>query len=343
MSPHGDLTLLGDIHADHLVDAGGQLVAALAGEHLHVHDDAALAVGHLQGGVADLAGLLAEDGPEQTLLGGQVGLALGGDLAHQNVAGADLGAHADDAALVQVLQGVLAHVGDVPGDLLGAQLGVPALGLVLLNMNRGKDVVLHHALVEQDGVLVVVAFPGHEAHEDVLAQGDLAVGGGGAVGDDLPLLHPLARVDDRALVDAGGVVGAHELGQLVVHHPAAVIADGDVLGGDLQDLAVLLGQNGHAGVDAVLVLLAGGHDGGLGTQQRHGLTLHVGAHQSTVGVVVLQEGDLGGSDGEHHLGRDVDIVHLVPVHLDDLVAVAAGDTVVEQALVLVHGARWPGR
>ena len=334
---HGDLTLLGDIDADHLVDAGGELVAGLAGEDLHVHDDAALSVGHLQGGVTDLAGLLTKNGPQEPLLGGEVGLALGGDLAHQDVAGVDLGAHADDAPLVQVLQGVLAHVGDVAGDLLGTQLGVPGLGLVLLDVNGGEDVLLHHTLVEEDGVLVVVAFPGHEAHEDVLAQGDLAVGGGGAVHQDVALLHPLAHADDGPLVDAGAVVGAHELGQLVLHHTAVVVADGDILGGDLGDLTGALGQNDDLGIDAVLVLLTGGHDGGLGGQQGHGLTLHVGAHQGTVGVVVGQEGDHGGGDGHHHLGGDVDIVHLLPVHLDDLVAVTAGDTGIEEVAVLIHG------
>ena len=121
---HGDFPLLGNIDADALVDAGAQLVAVLPGEDLHVHDGAALAVGYLQRGVTDLPGLLAEDGPQQLLLRGGLGLALGGHLAHQVVTGVDLRADADDAVLVQVPQGVLAHVGDVAGDGLGAQLGV---------------------------------------------------------------------------------------------------------------------------------------------------------------------------------------------------------------------------
>ncbi len=45
----------------------------------------------------------------------------------------------------------------------------------------------------QHGVLVVVALPGHEADEDVAAQGDLALVGGGAVGDELALFDDLAR------------------------------------------------------------------------------------------------------------------------------------------------------
>jgi hypothetical protein len=41
----------------------------------------------LERGVAHLAGLLAEDGPQQALFGRLLGLALGGDLADQDVAG----------------------------------------------------------------------------------------------------------------------------------------------------------------------------------------------------------------------------------------------------------------
>ena len=72
----------------------------LAGEDLDIDYDAALAVRDLQRGVAHFAGLLAEDGA-QALLGGEVRLALGRDLADEYVAAPDLGADADDAALVQ--------------------------------------------------------------------------------------------------------------------------------------------------------------------------------------------------------------------------------------------------
>ena len=184
-------------------------------------------MGHLQGGVADFSGLLAEDGPQQPLLGGQLGLALGGNLANQVVAGVDLSAHADNAVLVQILQGILAHVGDIPGDLLGSQLGVPGLGLMLLDVDGGEHVLPHQALVEQDGILVVVAFPGHEADEHVLAQGNLAAGAGGAVGTrsaSVSTRSPTAQ--HGPLVDAGAGIGAGELGQVQGLGLAVVIAHG---------------------------------------------------------------------------------------------------------------------
>src|SRR4029079_9879959 len=162
-------------------------------------DLAGLAVLDLQRRVADLARLLAEDRAEQPLLGGQLGLALGRDLADEDVAGDDLGTDADDAALVEVGEDLLGDVRDVPGDLLGAELGVTGVDLVLLDVDRGEDVVLHEALRQDDRVLVVVTFPRHERHKEVLAKGEIAVLGGGAVGDNRTDLDASALVNDNAL------------------------------------------------------------------------------------------------------------------------------------------------
>ena len=112
--------------------------------------------------------------------------------------------------------------------------------------------------------LVVIALPSHKAHEDVPAQGDLAPVGGGAVGQHVLELHPLAHVHDGALVDAGAVVGAQVLGQAVLLGLAAVVLHGDIAGGHPGNRTGALSQNGDPRVDAVLMLLAGGHDGASG-------------------------------------------------------------------------------
>ena len=185
-----DLALLGHVDPDQLVDAGRQLVAVVAVEHLDVDDLAGLAVGHLHRGVADLAGLLTEDGAQQALLRGQLGLALRRDLADEHVAGVDLGADADDPAVVEVGEDVVGEVRDVPRDLLRPELGVAGVDLVLVDVDRRQHVVLHEALGEDDGVLEVVALPRHQGHEEVLAEGQLTVVGGRAVGEDRAARRP---------------------------------------------------------------------------------------------------------------------------------------------------------
>ena len=298
--------------------------------------------GHLEGGVADVAGLLTEDGPQEALLGGELGLALGSDLAHQDVLGGHLGADADDAALVEVLEGVLAHVGDVAGDLLGSQLGVTSLALVVLDVDGGEDVVRHQFLGEQDGVLEVVAFPGHEGHQHVAAESELAALAGGAVGEDVAGLDLLALADQRALVDARARVGALELAQLDGAGAATrrgvrvLVADLDAVGRGGQHAAVLLRHHEGAGVLGCARLHARAHDGRDGTEQGHGLALHVRAHQGSVGVIVLEEGNEGGGDGHDLLGRHVHEVDLVAVDNLGLVAGAHDDALVEDVALLVH-------
>src|SRR5215217_7991954 len=155
----GDLALGSDVDADQLVHAGGQFVVVVAVEDAHADDGAGLAVGHLQGGVADFAGLLAEDSAQQALFRGQFGFTLRGDLSDQDVPCFNLGTDVDDAALVQACQYFLGHVGDVTGDFLGTKLGVAGIDLVLLDVDGGKNVLCNNALREDDGVLEVVAFP----------------------------------------------------------------------------------------------------------------------------------------------------------------------------------------
>ena len=106
-------------------------------------------------------------------------------------------------------------VGDVAGELLAAQLGLADLDLELLDVDRGVDVVLHQLLADDDRVLEVVAVPGHERDQDVAAQGQLALVGRGAVGQDVALLDLLADLDDRLLVQAGPLVQADVLAELV--------------------------------------------------------------------------------------------------------------------------------
>ena len=117
--------------------------------------------------------------------------------------------------LVEVAQRRLADVRDVARDLLGTELGVAGFDLELLDVDRGVVVLLDQLLGDQDRVLEVVAAPRHEGDQDVAAEGQLAGVGAGTVGQDLALADALPFADDRLLGDAGVLVGALELDELV--------------------------------------------------------------------------------------------------------------------------------
>ena len=166
------------------------LVDAAAREHPHLDHRAGDAGRHLERGVAHVRGLLAEDRPQQLLLGRHRRLALGRDLADQDVAGVHLGADVDDARLVEIAQALLADIGNVAGDRFRPQLGVPGHDLELLDVHRGEHVVAHDALRDQDRVLEVVAAPRHERDQHVAAERQLAEIGARAVGDDVAAAAP---------------------------------------------------------------------------------------------------------------------------------------------------------
>src|SRR5216684_1748899 len=321
------------------------LVDALAAEDLGVDHRALHARRDPQRAVAHVAGLLAEDGAEQLLLGRELGLALGSDLAHQDRARLHLRADADDARVVQVLERLLTDVRDVARDLFLPQLGVARDALELLDVDRGEHVLLDDALADEDRVLEVVALPRHEGDRHVLAQRQFPGLGGRAVGDDVALPHPVALLHDRLLVDAGVLVGALVLDEVVdvdlarhvvrallhvgAHHDAGRV--------HLVDRAVAARHHAHARVARDRRLDAGAHQRRGRAQERHGLALHVRAHQRAVRVVVLQLGDWCGGHRDELVGRHVHQRDVLGARLGELARLAAGDQRGGEVSLLVEG------
>ena len=347
-----DALLVGEVLAHalqfHLLDLDGALVLvhAVAGEDLDVDHGAVHARGQTQRGVLHVGGFLTEDGAQQLLFRGQLGLALGRDLADQDVAVAHLGADIDDAGFVELGERRLTHVRDVARDLLRPELGIARQTGQLLDMDGGEAILLHHALRDQDRVLEVVAVPGHEGHAQVLTQGQLAHVGRGTVGQDVAARDRITQLDQRTLIDTGVLVGAGVLGQVVdvdarhirgLGRLVVVDAHHDTRGIDRFDDAAAPRNHAHARVTRHHALHAGADQGLLGAQRRHGLTLHVRAHEGAVSVVVLQERDQRSGHRDDLTRRDVHVLDFLGRAHGELVGMTAGDQRVGESAVLVQG------
>jgi hypothetical protein len=106
-----------------------------AAGNLYIHDDTGDAGGDDEGSVLHVGGLLAEDGAEELFLGSELGLGLRGDLADKDVARLDLSTDADDAVVVEVLEGLFANVRNIASDFLRPELGVTRGDLELLDVD----------------------------------------------------------------------------------------------------------------------------------------------------------------------------------------------------------------
>src|SRR5467141_3717713 len=175
---------------------------ALAAEDLDVHDGALDARRAIERSVANIAGLLPENGAQEFFFRRQRSFALGRDFANQDVAGTHGGADADDAAFIKVAEEHLADIGNIAGDFLGAELGVARLDFVFFNVDGGVVVVLNQFFADQDGVLEVVAAPGEERDQNVAAERQFSALGARSVGQHLALADAVTYADERLLVDA---------------------------------------------------------------------------------------------------------------------------------------------
>ena len=188
-------------------------------------------------------------------------------------------------------------------------------------MNGGIYVVADHSLVEQDRVLVVVAFPGHKADQRIFTQRNLAVAGRRTICQYLTDGNSFACADDWTLVEAGALVGAHELDDVEVFQLSLIGSDNDLSRVYAVNHAVDVGNNANAGVNCRFILHTGTNDWVLGLEKRNCLTLHVRTHQRTVGIVVLQEWDHRSCNRYNHLWRYVHVVYLFTLYDFNHVAV----------------------
>ena len=125
--------------------------------------------------VTNVASLLAEDGAEELLLGRELGLALGSQCCRRGCRPASPRRRCGRCPLSsRSLRASSPTFGMSRGDFFFSELRVAGDALELLDVNRGEDVVLGDALGNEDRVVEVVALPGHERDEHVLAERELA-------------------------------------------------------------------------------------------------------------------------------------------------------------------------
>ena len=247
--PHGYFPLLGYPGLYPLVDARRQVVAAFfSGVNFHVDNLTPFTVRHTQRSVFHVTRFFAENSPQQLFFRRKLGLAPRRNFTHQCVIGTHLGANPYDTGLVKLAQALLPHVGDVPGNLFRAQLGVPGFRLMLGDVDRSEYVLFQQTTAENDGVFEVVAPPAHKGTGYVLSQGQLSLFRGRTVRQHLALLHPVALAHQGALVDAGSLVGAHELHQLVAVFLAVVTGDDDGISAFIPVVSVPANFGNYAGI-----------------------------------------------------------------------------------------------
>ena len=138
-----DLTFLSNVNAHRLVYARRKLISVFPCEYLGIHNDSVLSVRNFKRSITYFTGFFTENGTEQTLLCGKLGLTLRSYLSYQDISRTYLGTNTDDTSFIQVFQGVITYAGNVSCDLFRSQLSITGFRLIFFYMDRCVNIVLY--------------------------------------------------------------------------------------------------------------------------------------------------------------------------------------------------------
>ena len=164
----GNLTFLGNMYTNLFVYSRRQIIAVFTAEYLNADNLAGFAVRYTQGAVTYFTCFFTEDSTQQTFFCSQLGFAFRSNLTYQNIAGAYFGTDTDNTTLIQILQSFVGYVRNFAGNFFFTKLGIAGITIIFFNMNRCKDISLYQILVQQNSILVVIAFPRHISNDYVV-------------------------------------------------------------------------------------------------------------------------------------------------------------------------------
>ena len=191
---------------------------------------------------------------------------------------------------------------------------------------EGCQYIFHNqSFIKDDRVLVVVTFPSHEADHQVFTQSNFTVICGRTVSQNFTSLYMFTMANNRSLVDASTLVGTFEFQQFVSINTFTVISsDFNAISINELDSTCMFSQLHNTGVFCSSVFHTCTYHRCFCYQQRYCLSLHVGTHQRTVGVVVFQEWDHCCRNGYYLFWRYVHIVDTFSWYNVDFTAHATG-------------------
>ena len=186
-------------------------------------------------------------------------------------------------------------------------------------MYRSEDVFAHHALVEHDGVLVVVTLPRHVCHQEVATECKFAVFRCITFGEDVTGLDALSLFADGTQVDGHVLVRTTELGNIIGNGRGvesaiffvfrAIVGDDNLRSVYEINHTVALCRDHCAAIFADLLFNTRSDNRRFGMDERHGLAHHVRSHECAVSIVVFEEGDERSSDRSDLLRSHVHEFH----------------------------------
>ena len=123
---------------------------------------------------------------------------------------------------------------------------------------------------------------------------------------------------------------------MVSVNDSIIPAYNDFFTGGVLHCTGMMTNDTHTGVSGSFRFHSGTDNRHLCLEQRNGLTLHVGTHQGTVGIVIFQERNHGSSHGKYHLRRYIHVIDPGFGELGSLIPVTSGNIIMDEMTFFIQ-------
>ena len=142
-------------------------------------------------------------------------------------------------------------------------------------MNRSIHIFANKLFINENSVLVVVAFPSHKADKGITSERDFAVIGSGTVSNYLAFCDLLAGNNDGTLINTCTVVGTEELNEFIFINFTVFSFDNNLVCRSRNNGTCAVSKYNYTRVNSSLVFDTCTNEGAFGNEKRNSLLLHV--------------------------------------------------------------------
>ena len=118
----------------------------------------------LQRSILHVAGFVTEDRSKEFFLRSRIAFSLRSHLTDKDIPRFDIGSDAYDTVFIEVFGSILGYVRDIVGEFLYPELSITYIEGILVDMDRGEDILTDYTFGDHNRILEVVPFPRHEGY-----------------------------------------------------------------------------------------------------------------------------------------------------------------------------------
>ena len=332
--PNVDFTFLWDEDTNQLVHTWWQLVSIFTCKDTHIVDDTATSVWYTEWCITNFTRFFTKDSTKKTFFRCWISFTFWCDFTNEQVSIFNLSTNTDDTVFVQVFEGFITNIWNFACNFFRAKLCIACFWFILFDSNRCINVIFNQTFRHDDGILEVITFPSHISNEWVLTKRHFPIFHWWAITNDVACFNFITKFRKWTLVIWSSWVWTAVFHDVIDIKLTWCTTYTNFVSIYIFNSTVMFSDHSSTWVTCCLMFHTCTNPRCMWINQWNGLTLHVGTHKGTVGVIVFQERNTSGCYGDNLFRWNVHIVRSWSINFNIVTHVTGHYSVVDKFVVI---------